>query len=121
MRSRRNSEKRFSRISARTAKNGTEKVQGPKTVQSPRSKVQGPEPLASRRSTFRRPWSLDRIWDLGPWTLDFGPFRPWTLDLIMRSVTYSKYTGEDWDSLSVEELLNKLSDFLLQSGFKNPY
>jgi Ca-activated chloride channel family protein len=39
----------------------------------------------------------------------------------MRSVTYSKYTGEDWDSLSVEELLNKLSDFLLQSGFNNPY
>ncbi len=39
----------------------------------------------------------------------------------MKSVTYSKYTGEDWDSLSIEELLNKLSDFLLQSGFNNPY
>ncbi len=39
----------------------------------------------------------------------------------MRSVNYSKYTGEDWDSLSIEELLNKLSDFLLQSGFSNPY
>jgi Ca-activated chloride channel homolog len=39
----------------------------------------------------------------------------------MRSVNYSKYTGEDWDSLSIEELLNKLSDFLLQSGFRNPY
>jgi Ca-activated chloride channel family protein len=39
----------------------------------------------------------------------------------MRSVNYSKYTGEDWDSLSIEELINKLSDFLLQSGFSNPY
>jgi Ca-activated chloride channel family protein len=39
----------------------------------------------------------------------------------MKSITYSKYTGEDWDSLSIEELLNKLSDFLLQSGFNNPY
>jgi Ca-activated chloride channel homolog len=39
----------------------------------------------------------------------------------MRSITYGKYTGEDWDSLSIQELLNKLSDFLLQSGFTNPY
>jgi Ca-activated chloride channel family protein len=39
----------------------------------------------------------------------------------MKSITYSKYTGEDWDSLSIQELLNKLSDFLLQSGFNNPY
>jgi Ca-activated chloride channel family protein len=39
----------------------------------------------------------------------------------MRSIKYSKYAGEDWDSLSLEELLNKLSDFLLQSGFRNPY
>src|SRR5262245_50275111 len=38
-----------------------------------------------------------------------------------KSITYSKYTGEDWDSLSIQELLNKLSDFLLQSGFTNPY
>ncbi len=39
----------------------------------------------------------------------------------MKSIKYSKHTGEDWDSLSIEELLNKLSDFLLQSGFNNPY
>jgi len=39
----------------------------------------------------------------------------------MKSITYAKYTGEDWDSLSIQELLNKLSDFLLQSGFNNPY
>ena len=39
----------------------------------------------------------------------------------MKSVTYSKYSGEDWEALSIQELLNKLSDFLLQSGFNNPY
>jgi Ca-activated chloride channel family protein len=39
----------------------------------------------------------------------------------MRAIKYSKYTGEDWDSLSIEELLNKLSDFLLQSGFNNRF
>lgn len=40
----------------------------------------------------------------------------------MKNVKYSKYTGLDWDSLSLEELLNYLSDFLLQSGFfQNPY
>lgn len=40
----------------------------------------------------------------------------------MKSIKYSKYTGVDWDSLSLEDLLNHLSDFLLQSGFlQNPY
>lgn len=39
----------------------------------------------------------------------------------MKSVNYSRYVGEDWDSLSLEELLQKLSDFLLQSGFDDPY
>jgi len=39
----------------------------------------------------------------------------------MKSIKYSRHTGEDWNSLSIEELLNKLSDFLLQSGFNNPY
>ena len=40
----------------------------------------------------------------------------------MKNIKYSKYTGLDWDSLSLEELLNHLSDFLLQSGFfQNPY
>jgi Ca-activated chloride channel family protein len=39
----------------------------------------------------------------------------------MKAVTYSKYTGEDWDSLSLQELLNKLSDYLLQSGFDPRY
>ena len=40
----------------------------------------------------------------------------------MKNVKYSKYTGLDWDSLSLEELLSHLSDFLLQSGFfQDPY
>jgi Ca-activated chloride channel family protein len=39
----------------------------------------------------------------------------------MKTVTYSKFTGEDWDSLSIQELLNRISDYLLQSGFNNPY
>lgn len=37
----------------------------------------------------------------------------------MKAVTYAKYAGENWDSLSLEELLNKLSDYLLQSGFNS--
>ncbi len=35
----------------------------------------------------------------------------------MRSIKYSKFTGLDWDSLSLEDLLGRLSDYLLQSGF----
>ena len=31
---------------------------------------------------------------------------------------YSKWTGIDWDNLNLEELMNKLTDFLLQSGFQ---
>jgi len=34
---------------------------------------------------------------------------------------YSKYTGDDLDELDLEELLSKLSDLLLGSGFDNPY
>jgi Ca-activated chloride channel homolog len=34
---------------------------------------------------------------------------------------YSKYTGEDLDEVDLEELLSKLSDLLLGSGFDNPY
>ena len=34
---------------------------------------------------------------------------------------YSKYTGEDLDDLDLEELLSKLSDLLLSSGFDSPY
>ena len=34
---------------------------------------------------------------------------------------YSKFRPEDLDGLDLEELLSKLSDLLLQSGFDNPY
>jgi Ca-activated chloride channel homolog len=34
---------------------------------------------------------------------------------------YSKYTGDDLDGIDLEELLSKLSDLLLSSGFDNPY
>src|SRR5262245_30579029 len=34
---------------------------------------------------------------------------------------YSKWTGADWDSLSLEGLLDRLADFLLQSGFDDYY
>jgi len=34
---------------------------------------------------------------------------------------YSKYTGEDLDGLDLEELLSRLSDLLLSSGFDDPY
>ena len=38
----------------------------------------------------------------------------------MRWVRYSKYTGDDLD-VDAEDLLRALSDFLLSSGFQNPY
>jgi Ca-activated chloride channel family protein len=38
----------------------------------------------------------------------------------MKSVRYSRYTGEDF-GLSAEDLLKALSDFFLESGFHNPY
>jgi Ca-activated chloride channel family protein len=34
---------------------------------------------------------------------------------------YSKWDGVDWESLSLEDLLDRLADFLLQSGFDNSY
>ncbi len=34
---------------------------------------------------------------------------------------YTKFTGDDLDELDLEELLSKLSDMLLGSGFDNPY
>src|SRR5215470_15254021 len=34
---------------------------------------------------------------------------------------YSKFTGADWESINIEELLDRLSEFLLQSGYDDPY
>ncbi|HEY7912815.1 MAG TPA: VWA domain-containing protein [Blastocatellia bacterium] len=39
----------------------------------------------------------------------------------MAFTKYSKWDGVDWQSLSLEELLDRLAEFLLQSGFENPY
>src|SRR3990172_2531626 len=37
----------------------------------------------------------------------------------MATVTYGKFTGVDWGSMDLQDLLNELADFLLQSGFGN--
>jgi Ca-activated chloride channel family protein len=39
----------------------------------------------------------------------------------VRITKYSQYTGQWWDSLSLEDLLGELGDYLLQSGFRNRY
>jgi Ca-activated chloride channel family protein len=39
----------------------------------------------------------------------------------MRVTRYSQYTGQWWDSLSLEDLLGELGDYLLESGFHNRY
>ena len=38
----------------------------------------------------------------------------------MKSVRYSRYTGDDF-GLSAEDLIKALADFFLESGFQNPY
>ena len=38
----------------------------------------------------------------------------------MKSIRYSRYTGEDF-GLSAEDLMKALADFFLESGFNNPY
>ncbi len=38
----------------------------------------------------------------------------------MKSVRYSRYTGDDF-GLTAEDLMKALADFFLQSGFDNPY
>jgi Ca-activated chloride channel homolog len=39
----------------------------------------------------------------------------------MKFTKYSKYVADPASEMSMEELLNALSDYLLQSGFQNPY
>ncbi|MCW5970918.1 MAG: hypothetical protein KIT57_20640 [Blastocatellales bacterium] len=39
----------------------------------------------------------------------------------MRYTRYSQWTGADWDDLSLEELMEALSDYLLQSGFERQF
>jgi Ca-activated chloride channel family protein len=39
----------------------------------------------------------------------------------VKYVRYSKYTGEPADDVDLDELVNKLSDFLLQSGYESQF
>ncbi|MGH9863928.1 MAG: vWA domain-containing protein [Candidatus Acidiferrales bacterium] len=39
----------------------------------------------------------------------------------MRYVRYKKYTGQEADDIDLQELMNRLSNFLLQSGFESQY
>jgi Ca-activated chloride channel homolog len=39
----------------------------------------------------------------------------------MKITTYKKFEGEEWDSLDLESLVERLADFLLQSGFASEY
>ena len=42
----------------------------------------------------------------------------------MKYTTYKKFQGDDWDSIDMQSLVERLADFLLQSGFAsefNPY
>jgi Ca-activated chloride channel family protein len=38
-----------------------------------------------------------------------------------KTIRYSKYTGEPADGVDLDNLINRLSDFLLQSGFEGDY
>src|SRR5574337_1084479 len=39
----------------------------------------------------------------------------------MKFIRWSRYTGEPWDTVDLEELVKRLSDFFLQSGFESQY
>jgi hypothetical protein len=39
----------------------------------------------------------------------------------MRFTGYSKWTGQSWDDISLEELTEALSDHLLRSGFEDQF
>ena len=39
----------------------------------------------------------------------------------MKYVRYKKYTGQEADDIDLQELMNRLSNFLLQSGFESQY
>src|SRR5271154_2901713 len=42
-------------------------------------------------------------------------------EVAMKRVRYTKYTGELASEMSLEDLLQALSDYLLDSGFRNPF
>ena len=39
----------------------------------------------------------------------------------MKYIRYSKYTGEPADDVDLQELVKRLGDFFLQSGFESQY
>ncbi|HKV39646.1 MAG TPA: hypothetical protein VJX67_10560, partial [Blastocatellia bacterium] len=39
----------------------------------------------------------------------------------MKFTKYSRWEGQEWDSISLESLLDRLAEFLLQSGFNADY
>jgi Ca-activated chloride channel family protein len=39
----------------------------------------------------------------------------------MRFTRYSKWTGQSWDDMSLEELMEALTDYLLRSGFEDQF
>jgi Ca-activated chloride channel family protein len=39
----------------------------------------------------------------------------------VKYIRYSRYTGEPADSVDMEELIKRLGDFFLQSGFESQY
>src|SRR5438876_10700796 len=39
----------------------------------------------------------------------------------MKFIRYGKYTGEPADAIDLEELIKRLGDFFLQSGFESQY
>jgi len=39
----------------------------------------------------------------------------------MKFTKFSKYTGEPADAIDLEELIKKLGDFFLQSGFESQF
>src|SRR3989442_2902629 len=39
----------------------------------------------------------------------------------MKYIRYGRYTGEPADSVDLQELMKRLSDFLLQSGFESQF
>src|ERR1700680_3059101 len=39
----------------------------------------------------------------------------------MKYIRYSRYTGEAADAVDLEELMKRLGDFLLQSGYESQY
>jgi Ca-activated chloride channel homolog len=39
----------------------------------------------------------------------------------MRFTKYSKWTGQSWDDMSLEELMEALTDYLLRSGFEDQF